>query len=59
LTAAMLVGFALLVWVPALFADAHSFLNWTESVETLGIAGCAWIVAEFLGQRQSTETAEV
>jgi len=54
LTTAMLVGFGLLVWVPALFADPHSFLNWTETVETFGIAGLAWIVAGFLGQRRST-----
>jgi uncharacterized membrane protein YphA (DoxX/SURF4 family) len=59
LTAAMLVGFGLLVWLPALFADPHSFLNWTETVETLGIAALAWIVADFLGQRRSTEAVEV
>ncbi len=55
LTAAMLVGFGLLVWLPALFADPHSFSNWTESIETLGIAGSAWIVADFLGRRRATE----
>jgi uncharacterized membrane protein YphA (DoxX/SURF4 family) len=54
LTTAMLVGFGLLVWLPALFADPHSFGNWTEGVETLGIAGSAWIVADFLGQRRSS-----
>lgn len=53
LTTAMLVGFGLLVWLPALFADPHSFLNWTETVETFGIAGLAWIVVDFLGQRRS------
>jgi len=58
LTTAMLVGFGLLVWLPALFADPHSFLNWTETVETFGIAGLAWIVADFLGQRRSTEAVE-
>ncbi len=30
LTTAMLVGFGLLVWLPALFADPHSFGNWSE-----------------------------
>jgi uncharacterized membrane protein YphA (DoxX/SURF4 family) len=49
---AMVVGFGLLVWLPALFADAHSFSNWTESLETLGIAGTAWIVAEYLGDQR-------
>ena len=47
LTTAMLVGFALLVWVPALFAGPRSFENWSEAVETLAIAGSAWIAAEF------------
>jgi len=59
LTTAMLVGFGLLVWLPALFADPHSFLNWTEGVETFGIAGTAWIVADFLSQRRSTQAVEV
>ncbi|HEY5095072.1 MAG TPA: MauE/DoxX family redox-associated membrane protein [Candidatus Eremiobacteraceae bacterium] len=59
LNTAMLVVFGLLVWLPALFADPHSFENWSESVETLGIAGSAWIVAEFLSRRHSTEAVEI
>ena len=51
LTTAMLVLFGLLVWLPALFADRHSFGNWSEGVETLAIAGTAWIVADLLGDR--------
>jgi hypothetical protein len=58
LNTAMLVIFGLLVWVPALVADPHSFSNWTESVETLGIAGSAWMVADYLGRRRSTEAVE-
>ena len=57
LTTAMIVGFGLLVWLPALIADPHSFLNWSESVETLGIAATAWIVADFLSHRRSAESA--
>lgn len=53
LTTAMLLGFGLLVWLPALFADSHSLANWSESVETLGVAGSAWVVADFLAQRHS------
>jgi uncharacterized membrane protein YphA (DoxX/SURF4 family) len=53
LAVSMLVVFGLLVWLPALLADAHSFSNWTETVETFGIAGTAWIVADFLGQRRA------
>jgi uncharacterized membrane protein YphA (DoxX/SURF4 family) len=53
LTTAMLLGFGLLVWMPALFADPHSLVNCSESAETLGIAATAWIVADFLDQRRS------
>ncbi len=51
LTTAMLLGFGLLVWVPALLAAPHSFLNWSEGLETLAIAGSAWIVADYLALR--------
>jgi hypothetical protein len=44
----MLLGFGLLVWLPAIFADPHSFSNWSETLETFAIAGSAWIVADFL-----------
>jgi uncharacterized membrane protein YphA (DoxX/SURF4 family) len=57
LTTAMLVGFGLLVWLPALFANPHSFPNWSESTETLAIAASAWIVADFLGRRRSAQSA--
>jgi uncharacterized membrane protein YphA (DoxX/SURF4 family) len=57
LTTAMIVGFGLLVWLPALFADPHSSSNWAEGTETLGIAASAWIVADFLGHRRSAESA--
>lgn len=56
LNTAMLVGFLLLVWLPALFANPHSFVNWSESLETLAIAASAWIVADFLGHRRSAES---
>jgi len=57
LTTAMIVGFGLLVWLPALFANPHSFVNWSESAETLGIAASAWIVADYVGHRRSAESA--
>jgi hypothetical protein len=57
LTTAMLLGFGLLVWLPALFADPHSSQNWAEGTETLAIAASAWIVAEFLGLRRSEKPA--
>lgn len=57
LTTAMLVGFGLLVWLPALFASPHSFVNWSEGLETLAIAASAWIVADFLARPRSAESA--
>ena len=53
LNTAMLMGFLLLVWLPALFANPHSFVNWSEGLETLAIAASAWIVADFLDRRRS------
>ena len=53
----MLVGFGLLVWLPALVTDSHSLDNWSESVETFGIAASAWIVAVYFSQRRSTEAS--
>jgi uncharacterized membrane protein YphA (DoxX/SURF4 family) len=58
LTTAMLVGFGLLVWLPALFADTRSLDNWSEGIETLAIAATAWIVMDFLsGRRRSPKPA--
>jgi hypothetical protein len=49
---AMLIGFVLLVWPPVCLADPHNFGNWSETVETLAIAGAAWVVADFLNQNR-------
>jgi len=46
----MLIGFGLLVWLPIVISRPHTLFNWTESAETLAIAGVAWIVADFLTQ---------
>jgi uncharacterized membrane protein YphA (DoxX/SURF4 family) len=53
LLAAMLAGFGLIVWVPLLVADPHSLDNWSEGIETFGIAAAAWIVAVYFSQRRS------
>src|SRR5579864_7282525 len=53
LTSAMLVGFGLLVWLPAIVGNPRSSLNWSEGAETLAIAASAWIVADFLGRQDS------
>lgn len=49
----MLIGFALLVWLPTLFADAHKIFNWAGNAQNLAITGAAWIVADFLAQNKS------
>ncbi|HEY7980563.1 MAG TPA: MauE/DoxX family redox-associated membrane protein [Candidatus Eremiobacteraceae bacterium] len=59
LNTAMLVGFGLLVWLPLLITAPHALANWTESIDTLGIIGSAWIVAEYLGRSRSKAAVEV
>jgi len=49
----MLIGFGLLVWLPIVISHPHNLFNWTESAETLAIAGVAWIVTDFLSQNRS------
>ena len=50
---AMLIGFGLLVWLPAPFADPHKIINWAGNAQNLAITGAAWIVADFLCQQRS------
>jgi hypothetical protein len=51
LNTAMILGFGLLVWLPAVFAKPQTFGNWTEFLETIGIAATAWIVTGYLFKR--------
>jgi uncharacterized membrane protein YphA (DoxX/SURF4 family) len=53
----MLIGFGLLVWLPAPFADPHKLINWAGNAQNLAITGAAWIVADFLTQNHSTARA--
>ena len=53
LLTAMIVGFGLLVWLPAPFADPHKLINWAGNAENLAICGSAWIVADYLRQNRS------
>ena len=50
----MLIGFALLVWLPTLFADAHKMFSWAGNAQNLAITGAAWIVADFLAQKANS-----
>jgi uncharacterized membrane protein YphA (DoxX/SURF4 family) len=56
LLTAMLIGFGLLVWLPAPFADLHTLMNWAGNAQNLAITGAAWIIADFLSQNRSTPT---
>jgi uncharacterized membrane protein YphA (DoxX/SURF4 family) len=53
LLTAMLVGFGLLVWLPAPIADSHKIFNWAGNAQNLAITGAAWIVADFLSQERN------
>jgi uncharacterized membrane protein YphA (DoxX/SURF4 family) len=53
LLTAMIIGFGLLVWLPAPLADPHKLINWAGNAQNLAIAGAAWIVADFLSQNRS------
>jgi uncharacterized membrane protein YphA (DoxX/SURF4 family) len=53
----MLIGFGLLVWLPAPFADPHKLINWAGNAENLAITGAAWIVTDYLYQNRSTSMA--
>jgi uncharacterized membrane protein YphA (DoxX/SURF4 family) len=54
LLTAMLIGFGLLVWLPAPFADPHKMINWVGNAQNLAITGAAWIVADRLSQKRPT-----
>ena len=57
LLTAMIIGFQVLIWLPAPFADPHKLINWAGNAENLAIAGAAWIVTDFLAQSRSTSRA--
>src|SRR5215469_4164818 len=50
LLVAMLVGFALLVWLPAPFANPHKLISWAGNAQNLAITGAAWIVTDYLSR---------
>jgi len=55
----MIMGFGLLVWLPAPFADPHKLINWAGNAQNLAIAGAAWIVTDFLSQNRYAWKAEM
>jgi len=50
----MLIGFGLLVWLPAPFVDPHKIVSWAGNAQNLAITGAAWIVTDYLSQKQLT-----
>lgn len=57
LTTVMLIAFEVLVWLPVCFGNVHNLFNWSENLDTLAIAGAAWLVADYLNQKRSAATA--
>lgn len=55
----MILGFGLLIWLPALFLRPHALISWAGNAENLAIAGSAWIVADLLGRVQPAKLAWV
>jgi hypothetical protein len=53
----MIIGFGLLVWLPAPISDPHKLINWAGNAQTLAIAAAAWIVADLLDQSRSVPAA--
>ncbi len=49
----MMVGFGLLVWLPAPFADPHKLISWAGNAQNLAITGAAWIVADYLNDNRT------
>jgi uncharacterized membrane protein len=52
LTTVMLILFEVLIWLPVCFRNVHNLFNWSENLDTLAIAGAAWIVADYLSQNK-------
>jgi uncharacterized membrane protein YphA (DoxX/SURF4 family) len=52
LVTAMILGFGLLVWLPAPFAQPHQNISWCGNAQNTAILGAAWIVADYLAARR-------
>ncbi len=48
----MLIGFGILIWVPACVTHPHDMNNWVENASNFLMTGSAWIVSDFLSQRK-------
>jgi uncharacterized membrane protein YphA (DoxX/SURF4 family) len=52
LLTAMILGFGLLVWLPAPFAAPHQIISWSGNAQNTAILGAAWIVMDYLSVKQ-------
>lgn len=52
LLTAMLVGFGVLVWAPALFANPRAHMTWAGNAVNLTMIGAAWVVADSIASRK-------
>ena len=46
----MMVGFALLMWLPRLVSNPHDPMSWGGNPQNLLITGASWIVTDFLAR---------
>ena len=51
----MLIGFGLLVWLAAPFADPHKMISWAGNAQNLAITGAAWIVTDYLLRKRALQ----
>ncbi|HEV7990632.1 MAG TPA: DoxX family membrane protein [Gemmatimonadaceae bacterium] len=60
LLAAMFLTFGALVWLPSLIASPRGHIVWAGNAINLAMAGAAWIVADWISDRQrETEMREL
>jgi uncharacterized membrane protein YphA (DoxX/SURF4 family) len=52
LTALMIAGFGLLVWLPMPFKAPHDITSWGGNAQNTAILAAAWIVAEWLATKR-------
>jgi hypothetical protein len=52
LLTAMIIGFGVLIWLPACIIHPHEMSNWVENSINLAIIGSSWIVVDFLSKRR-------
>lgn len=52
----MIICFGLVIWLPIVVNDPNKLFNWAGNAENLGIAGAAWIAADFLASPRTSRT---